>query len=140
MPRAPSNEIPYNVPWGKKRGAQPINERAGRITATQQGRSQDGLLQRTPEIFEPPTRHPLEREPQRGELPTTGSIAIALILLGILLAIYQCDVRLSSSRSELAYSRIHTASSPPRVEIRWGYDSAKPIPFGLPGKMTRVNP
>jgi hypothetical protein len=142
MPRAPSNEIPYNMPWGKRSGSKPVNApgvsgapRAGRAMTTRRGRSPDSLLQRTLKILENPTRHPLEREPQRRALPTTGLIAIVLILLVILFAIYQYDVRLSSSRSELASSRIQTAeeassyphASLPRIEIRWGYDPAKPI-------------
>lgn len=88
MPQAPNNEIPYNVPWGKKqRPHDPGTLRTRATTVAQpQGWSQETLLRRSLEILENPSR-PAGSWSWLSRVVKAGIVAIVLSL-AILAAIF----------------------------------------------------
>lgn len=89
MPQAPNNEIPYNVPWGKKQ--RPHDPGALRTRATTvaqpQGWSQEALLRRSLEILENPSRPAGSGSWLSRGVVKAGIVAIVLSL-AILAAIF----------------------------------------------------
>lgn len=134
MPQAPNSEIPYNVPWGARRGS-PSTARVSdthRVGTAARPQSQDAVLQRALEFWENPTQ-PAGDWLSKLVARAVGVITVVLILLFIIFALYHQSIKMSFEREELTSSRgqtvsqvTHTPSSRPNSQNGTAYREEKP--------------